>query len=44
MSSAEIAVVFDPASRSLSYFEKTQIWGAAYFAGIRKTIQEMLAP
>lgn len=44
MSSVEIPVLFDQAAQSLSYFEKTQIWGAAYFRGIRKTVQEMLAP
>jgi hypothetical protein len=42
--SAEIPVVYDLKSRILYYFEKTPIWGAAYYARFRKTIREMLGP
>ncbi len=40
--SAEIPVVFDASQNRLFYFEKTPLWGAAYYAGFRKTIQRML--
>jgi hypothetical protein len=40
--SAEIPVVYDLAQRKLFYFEKTPIWGAAYYAGFRKQIQRLL--
>ncbi len=41
--SAEVPVVYDLNSGTLHYFEKTPIWGAAYYAGIRKTIEQMLS-
>ena len=40
--SAEIPVVYETGSSTLHYFEKTPLWGAAYHAGFRKTIQELL--
>jgi len=42
MAAAEIPVVFDMSQNRLFYFEKTPLWGAAYYAGFRKTIQRML--
>lgn len=41
--SAEIPVVYETESGALHYFEKTPVWGGAYYAGFRKTIQELLA-
>lgn len=41
-SAFEMPVVFDLASSSLHYFEKTPVWGAAYYAGFRKEIQSNL--
>lgn len=38
----EIPVVMDLTGRSLAYFEKTPIWGAAYFAGFRREIEANL--
>jgi len=40
---AEIPVVYEPALRKLTFFEKTPLWGAAYYAGFRKQIQRVLA-
>lgn len=41
--SGEIPVVFDAKSGTLHSFEKTPVWGAAYYAGFRKTIERYLA-
>ncbi len=41
---AEIPVIYDCNSNTLYYFEKTPMWGAAYYAGFRKLIQKLLAP
>jgi hypothetical protein len=40
--SGEIPVVYDLTQRKLVYFEKTPIWGAAYYRGFRKTIRRLL--
>lgn len=40
--SAEIPVVYDLAQAKLFYFEKTPLWGAAYYAGFRKQIERHL--
>jgi hypothetical protein len=40
--SAEIPVVRDLTRGKLFYFEKTPLWGAAYYAGFRKQIQRFL--
>jgi hypothetical protein len=40
----EIPVVYDAATNRLHYFEKTPVWGAAYYKGFRKLIVELLAP
>ena len=40
--SVEVPVVYDVAQRRVSYFEKTPLWGAAYYAGLRKEIQRIL--
>lgn len=39
---AEIPVVFHQAERKLYYFEKTPLWGAAYYSGFRSQIQRYL--
>jgi hypothetical protein len=39
---AEIPVVFDTTTGQLSYFEKTPMWGAAYYAGFRRQIKNYL--
>lgn len=44
MSALEIPVVVELEPRRLQYFEKTPLWGAAYWRGLRKTIQQLLAP
>ena len=41
-SAAEVPVVYDLTSGALHYFEKTPMWGAAYYNGFRRTIQQML--
>lgn len=38
----EMPVVFDLANGGLYYFEKTPLWGAAYFNGFRKEVQRNL--
>ncbi len=38
----EMPVVFDLSSGTLSYYEKTQLWGAAYLAGFRKQVVDNL--
>jgi hypothetical protein len=40
----EIPVVYDRGARRIHYFEKTPVWGAAYFKGFRRQIEELLAP
>jgi hypothetical protein len=40
--SAEIPAVYDVAQRKLFYFERTPLWGAAYYAGFRKQLQRLL--
>ena len=39
----ELPVIFDLANGGLYYFEKTPLWGAAYYNGFRKEIQMNLA-
>jgi hypothetical protein len=41
--SAEIPVVYERARGKLHYFEKTPLWGSAYYAGFRKRIKKFLA-
>jgi hypothetical protein len=38
----EMPVVFDLANGSLCYYEGTPLWGAAYFSGFRREIQQNL--
>lgn len=40
----EIPVVYDAAANHLYYFEKTPMWGAAYYKGFRKQIAALLSP
>lgn len=40
----EIPVVNDRGARRIHYFERTPVWGAAYFKGYRKQIEQFLAP
>ena len=40
--SNEIPVVFDLSDGNLCYFEKTPLWGAAYYAGMRREIERNL--
>jgi hypothetical protein len=40
--SAEIPVIYDQARHRLFYFEKTPLWGSAYYAGFRKQILKLL--
>jgi hypothetical protein len=40
----EMPVVYDAGAKRLVYFEKTPVWGAAYYRGFRKQIEELLAP
>jgi hypothetical protein len=42
-SAFEISAVFDLANGGLYYFEKTPLWGAAYYNGFRREIQSNLA-
>ena len=39
---AEIPVVYDQTQGKLSYFEKTPLWGSAYYRGFRKQIRQLL--
>ncbi len=41
-SALENPVVYDLTRKKLFYFEKTPIWGAAYYKGFRTTIQTFL--
>ena len=38
----EIPVVYDRSRGALCYFEKTPLWGAAYYRGFRKQIERFL--
>lgn len=40
--SAEIPVVYEQSRKKLWFFEKTPIWGAAYYVGFRNQIKEFL--
>jgi hypothetical protein len=40
---AEVPVVYDRGSGKLCFFEKTPMWGAAYYRGFRKEIAKFLA-
>jgi hypothetical protein len=40
--SAEIPVIYDKSQGRLAYFEKTPLWGSAYYAGFRSEIQRLL--
>ncbi len=42
-SAFEMPVVFDLANGGLYYFEKTPLWGAAYYNGFRQEIQTNLS-
>jgi hypothetical protein len=42
--SAEIPAAVDLSSGTLLKFERTPMWGAAYYRGFRKTIERFLAP
>lgn len=39
----EMPVAFDTTTGTLSFYEKTQLWGAAYIAGFRRQVVENLA-
>jgi hypothetical protein len=41
-SAAEIPVIFDLSNGGLYCFERTPIWGGAYYAGFRREIQQFL--
>jgi hypothetical protein len=41
--SGEMRVVFDVTTGQLAYFDRTPVWGAAYYAGFRSQIQRVLA-
>jgi hypothetical protein len=40
----ELPVVVDLSSNTLHYFQRTPMWGAAYYRGFRKTIERYLSP
>ena len=42
-SSAEFPIVVDLTSKKTYYFQGTPIWGAAYYAGFRQLINEIVA-
>lgn len=42
--SAEVPSAFDLGRGDLSTFEKTPLWGAAYWKGFRNTIRKLLSP
>ena len=44
LSALEIPVIVELEPKRLQYFEKTPLWGAAYWRGLRKTIQQLLPP
>jgi hypothetical protein len=39
----EMPVAYDVTSGMLSYYERTQLWGAAYIAGFRRVVVDNLA-
>ena len=39
-----VPVVYDEQSNRIHYFEKTPVWGGAYYKGIRRTIEANLGP
>jgi hypothetical protein len=41
---SEIPVVAELNTGKLHYFEKTPLWGAAYYRGFRRTIRQLLGP
>ena len=41
-SAAEIPVIYDRKSQELCYFEKTPVWGYAYYEGFRNQIKQYL--
>lgn len=41
-SAFELSIVFDKASGDLVFYEKTPLWGGAYYKGFRKEIQTNL--
>ncbi len=41
-SAFEMPVVYDVANGGLYYFEKTPVWGAAYYAGFRQEVKNNL--
>jgi hypothetical protein len=43
-SANEIPVIVDLGTGTLHFFEKTPLWGAAYYRGFRKTIATLLPP
>lgn len=40
---AEIPVVYVRSQKKLCFFEKTPMWGSAYYAGFRKQVKKFLA-
>lgn len=43
LGAVEIPVVYDRSQRKLRFFEKTPLWGAAYYKGFRNQIGKYLA-
>ena len=43
-SAAEIPAVVDLSTGELTVFEKTPIWGAAFYRGFRKNLRRFVAP
>jgi hypothetical protein len=41
-SAGELRVAYDAPHHQLYYYEKTPLWGAAYYSGFRKKIQKYL--
>lgn len=39
---AEIPIVYERSQKKLCFFEKTPIWGGAYYAGFRRQIEKFL--
>jgi hypothetical protein len=40
----EMPAVYDARAARLVYFEKTPVWGAAYYRGLRKQLTDVLSP
>jgi hypothetical protein len=40
----EMPVVCEATTGRLHYFQRTPVWGAAYYRGLRKQIEELLSP